>query len=165
YETAIKKWDKNNVIVRQQIAVLVPDTLFIQLLSLTSAKDFFDTLKNQFENRSLAITMELHHQLGKLKLKEGGDAQAHYTLRKLREELASAGDPVPDKDFFNITFVSLPRSYNNILSAVSTSIQLHQKTPTMHKLMNLVINEYNQLLIQSGTKGKSKSDDVAFSAD
>ncbi|KAG1837996.1 hypothetical protein F4604DRAFT_1600971, partial [Suillus subluteus] len=87
------------------------------------------------------------------------------TLQKLREELASAGDPVPDKDFFNITFVSLPRSYNNILSAVSTSIQLHQKTPTVHELMNLVTNEYDRLLIQSGTKGKSKSDDVAFSAD
>ncbi|KAG2739680.1 hypothetical protein P692DRAFT_201678351, partial [Suillus brevipes Sb2] len=65
------------------------------------------------------------------------------------EELASAGDPVPDKDFFNITFASLPRSYNNILSAVSTSIQLHQKTPTVHELMNLVTNEYDRLLIQS----------------
>ncbi|KAG1749324.1 hypothetical protein EDB19DRAFT_1629938, partial [Suillus lakei] len=77
YETAIKKWDKNDVIVRQQIAVLVPDTLFIQLLSLTSTKDFFDMLKNQFENQSLAVTMELCCQLGELKLKEGGDAQAH----------------------------------------------------------------------------------------
>lgn len=31
--------------------------------------------------------------------------------------------------------------------------------------MNLITNEYDQLLIQNGTKGKSKSDDVAFSAD
>ncbi|KAG2739681.1 hypothetical protein P692DRAFT_20697094, partial [Suillus brevipes Sb2] len=74
YEVAIKKWNENDVIVRQQIAVLVPDTLFIQLLSLSSAKDFFDTLKNQFENRSLAVTVELRCQLGELKLKEGGDA-------------------------------------------------------------------------------------------
>ncbi|KIK35578.1 hypothetical protein CY34DRAFT_31147, partial [Suillus luteus UH-Slu-Lm8-n1] len=81
------------------------------------------------------------------------------------EELASADDPVADKDFFNITFASLPCSYNNILSAISTSIQLHQKTPTVHELMNLVMNEYDQLLIQNGTKGKSKSDDIAFSAD
>ncbi|KAG1881275.1 hypothetical protein F4604DRAFT_1922286 [Suillus subluteus] len=77
YETAIIKWDKKDVIVRQQIAVLVPDSLFIQLLSLTSTKDFYDTLKNQFENRSLAVTVELHRQLGELKLKEGGDARAH----------------------------------------------------------------------------------------
>ncbi|KAG1749323.1 hypothetical protein EDB19DRAFT_1904835 [Suillus lakei] len=35
----------------------------------------------------------------------------------------------------------------------------------MHKLMDLVTNEYDRLLIQSGTKGKSKSDDIAFSAD
>jgi hypothetical protein len=31
--------------------------------------------------------------------------------------------------------------------------------------MSLITNKYDQLLIQSGTKGKSKSDDVAFSAD
>ncbi|KIK35579.1 hypothetical protein CY34DRAFT_95855 [Suillus luteus UH-Slu-Lm8-n1] len=74
YEVSIKKWIENDVIVRQQIAVLVPDTLFIQLLSLSSMKDFFDTLKNQFENRSLAVTVELRRQLGELKLKEGGNA-------------------------------------------------------------------------------------------
>lgn len=84
YEVSIKEWTNNNVIVRQQIAVLVPDTLLIQLLFLSSAKDFFDTLKNQFENRSLAVTVELCRQLGELKLKEGGDARAHIdTLRRL----------------------------------------------------------------------------------
>ncbi|KAG0698989.1 hypothetical protein DFH29DRAFT_877634 [Suillus ampliporus] len=35
----------------------------------------------------------------------------------------------------------------------------------MHELMNLVTDEYDRLLIQSGSKGKSKSEDVAFSAD
>ncbi|KAG2133519.1 hypothetical protein BD769DRAFT_1323397, partial [Suillus cothurnatus] len=86
-------------------------------------------------------------------------------LRKLREELASAGDPISDKDFFNITFTSLPRSYNNILSAVSTSMQIHQKTPTSHELMTLAVNEYDRMLLQNGGKSKSKSEDVAFSAE
>jgi len=166
YETAIKKWNDDDVIVRQQIAVLIPDSLFIQLLSLPTAKEFFDVLNGQFGTRSLAVTVELRRQLGELRLKEGGDARAHIdALRKLREELASAGDPVSDKDFFNITFASLPRSYNNILSAVSTSMQLHQKTPTAHELMNLVINEYDRLLLQGGGKLKPKGEDAAFSGD
>ncbi|KAG2144966.1 hypothetical protein BD769DRAFT_1382809 [Suillus cothurnatus] len=106
YKTAVNKWDRKDVIVRQQISVLGPDSQFIQLLSLISAKDFHDMLKNQFKN-----------------------------------------------------------CYNNILSAVLTSIQLHQKTPTVHELMNLITNEYNRLLIQNGTIGKLKSEDVAFLAD
>jgi len=53
YEAAIKKWTEDDVVVRQQIAILLPDSLFIQLLSLSSAKEFFDTLKGQFEKRSL----------------------------------------------------------------------------------------------------------------
>ena len=106
YETAIKKWNDDDVIVRQQIAVLIPDSLFIQLLSLHTAKEFFNVLNGQFGTRSLAVTVELRHQLGELKLKEGGDAHAHIdALRKLREELASTGDPISDKDFFNITFM------------------------------------------------------------
>jgi hypothetical protein len=166
YEADIIKWNNNNIIVRQQIAVLIPDSLFIQVLSLTTAKEYFNVLKGQFGTRSLAVTVELRRQLGELKLKEGGDARAHIdALRKLREELASAGDPVSDKDFFNITFASLPRSYNNILSAVSTSMQLHQKTPTAHELMNLVINEYDRMLLQNGGKLKSKGEDAAFSTD
>jgi len=44
YKTAIKKWNDNDVIVRQQIAVLIPDSLFIQLLSLPTAKEFFNIL-------------------------------------------------------------------------------------------------------------------------
>ena len=166
YETDIKKWNEDDVIIRQQIAVLIPDSLFIQLLSLSTAKEFFNVLKGQFGTRSLAVTVELRRQLGELKLKEGGDARAHIDeLRKLQEELSSAGDPVSDKDFFNITFTSLPCSYNNILSAVSTSMQLYQKTPTAHELMNLVINEYNRLLLQNGGKSKSKSEDAAFLTD
>ena len=166
YEEEIKKWNDNDIIVRQQIAVLIPDSLFIQLLSLTMAREYFDVLKGQFGTRSLAVTVELRRQLGELKLKEGGDARAHIdTLRKLQEELASAGDPISDKDFFNITFTSLSYSYNNILLAVSTSIQIHQKTPTSHELMTLVVNEYNWMLLQNGGKSKSKSEDVAFSAE
>jgi hypothetical protein len=165
YEEEIKKWNNNDIIVRQQIAVLILDSLFIQLLSLMTAKEYFNVLKGQFGTRSLAVTVELHHQLGELKLKEGGEARAHIdTLRKLQEELASAGDPILDKDFFNIIFTSLPRSYNNILSAVLTSMQIHQKTPTSHELMTLVVNEYDWMLLQNGGKSKSKSKDVAFSA-
>ncbi|KAJ8594387.1 hypothetical protein M405DRAFT_729837, partial [Rhizopogon salebrosus TDB-379] len=59
YEAAIKKWTEDNVVVRQQIAILLPDSLFIQLLPLSSAKEFYDTLKGQFEKRSLAVGVEL----------------------------------------------------------------------------------------------------------
>jgi len=44
-------------------------------------------------------------------------------------------------------------------------MQLHQKTPTAHELMNLVINEYNRLLLQGGGKLKPKGKDAAFSGD
>jgi hypothetical protein len=77
YEEEIKMWNDNDIIIRQQIAVLIPDSLFIQLLSLTTAKEYFDVLKGQFGTRSLAVTVELCRQLGELKLKEGGDARCH----------------------------------------------------------------------------------------
>jgi len=43
----------------------------------------------------------------------------------LHEELASTGKPILDENLFNITFTSLPHSYNGILTSISTSIELH----------------------------------------
>lgn len=42
------------------------------------------------------------------------------------------------------------------------NIQLNQKTPTANDLMNLVVNEYDRLLIQNGGKLKLKGEDAAF---
>lgn len=166
YDKELAEWLEKDAVVKQQIAVVLPDSLFVKLLSKPTAKDYYDTLKAQFEQRSLVVSVELRRKLGEMKLKENGDARTHIEkITLIREELASMGKPVSDEDLFNIIFASLPRSYNGILTSVASSIKLHQKTLTSDDLMGLILDEYDRLALQDGGKSKPKNEDAAFQAD
>ncbi|KAF8833319.1 hypothetical protein BDN67DRAFT_876201, partial [Paxillus ammoniavirescens] len=113
YERAFESWDEKDCMVKHYIGSSIPDTLFIHLHSKTTGAEYFEALCEQFENRSIAISIKKQCQLGELKLKDGGDARAHIDkITALREELACMGEPVPNKDYFNMVFMSLPSSYN-----------------------------------------------------
>ncbi|KIJ19308.1 hypothetical protein PAXINDRAFT_69271, partial [Paxillus involutus ATCC 200175] len=85
-----------------------------------------------------------------MKLKDGGDARAHIEkMLSIREDLSSMGRFVSDEDLFNILFTSLPRSYNTILSSVSSTMKLHNCIVTSDTLISLVLDEYDHLVSQS----------------
>jgi len=92
YEKDLAEWIEKDAVVRQQIAVTIPNSLFIHLISKSTAKEYYDVLKGQFEQRSLVVSVELEKMIS------------------IREDLASMGRPVTDEDMFNMIFVSLPRS-------------------------------------------------------
>ena len=85
----------------------------------------------------------------------------------LREELASIGRPVSDNNLFNIVYALLLRSYNPGLASLSATMRLQKKTISPDKLMDIVIEEYNQITLQDGgkSKGKAVPEDAAFGAD
>jgi hypothetical protein len=166
YEKENAEWLEKDAVVKQQIVVVIPDSLFIRLLSKTMAKEYYDTLKALFEKRSLVVGVELRRQLREMRLKESGDAQEHLeTIMGIREQLASMGKPVANEDLFNMIFVSLPRSYNGILTSVATTIKLHQQSLTTDDLMGLILDEYDRLKLQAGAKSNAKGEDTAYSTD
>ena len=131
-----------------------------------TAEEYFNVLQNMFEKRSMVVGVELRWQLNELKLKDNGDAWAHVNkVIALREELASLGNPVSNTDLFGIFFVSLPCSYNNILSSISASHRIHNQTVSVDTFFDMVIDKYNCLILQDPSKSKAKSEDAAFNAD
>ena len=164
YEASRQKWVEEDALIKQQISVTLPDSLFIDIMSKDTSYECFEVLQNKFENRSFVVAVEKRRQLGELKLKDGGDARAHFDkIKVFREELASLGQRVSDTDLFNIIFMSLPRSYNPILMSASSNMRLHNRSITAEELMSMVIDAYDQFVAQGTIK--SKSDDVAFNAD
>ena len=164
YEASRQKWVKEDALVKQQISVTLPDSLFIDIMSKDTSYECFEVLKNKFKNRSLVVAVEKCRQLGELKLKDSRDARAHFDkIKVFHEELASLGQRVSDTDLFNIIFMSLPRSYNSIRMSASSNMRLHNRSITAEELMSMVIDAYDQFVAQGTIK--SKLDDVAFNAD
>ena len=83
----------------------------------------------------------------------------------LREELALLGSPISDTELFNTFLTSLPHVYNHIVSSISAATRLHSKTVSVDTLLDMVIDEYDRLMLQDPSKAKTKSEDVAFNAD
>ena len=77
YDKDIVAWTKKDTKVRHMIANTLPNSLFVRLVGKDSAHEYFTTLCNLFEKRSLVVGAEMRRQLGELKLKDGGDARAH----------------------------------------------------------------------------------------
>ena len=166
YDKDIVTWTKKDTKVRHMIINTLPNSLFARLVGKDSAHEYFTTLCNLFEKRSLVVGAEMCRQLGELKLKDGGDARTHIErIIVLREELASIGRPVLDEDLFNIVYASLPCSYNPGLVALSSTMRLHNKSVTSDDLMDIILEEYDRLTLQDGGKKKSSGEDAAFGAD
>ena len=70
-----------------------------------------------------------------------------------------------NEDLFNIIYASLPHSYNPGLAALSSMMRLQGTSIMSDDLMDIVLEEYDQLMLQGGGKGKTPSDkDAAFGA-
>ena len=166
YDKDIVAWTEKDTKVQHMIVNTLPNSLFVRLVDKDSVHKYFTTLHNLFEKRSLVVGAEMHRQLGELKLKDGRDAHAHIErIIALHEELASIGQSVLDEDLFNIIYASLLHSYNPSPAALSSMMCLHNKSVTSNDLMDIVLEEYDRLMLQDGRKKKSSGEDAAFGAD
>ncbi|KAF9226589.1 hypothetical protein BS17DRAFT_764812 [Gyrodon lividus] len=99
-------------------------------MAKTTAIEYYETLKEMFKGCSFIICLERRWPLSEMKLKEGRDAHAHLDkMMVMKEELALMDKPISDKDFFNMVYVSLPKSYNSVLYSISISMSLHSYEP------------------------------------
>ena len=74
YEASHQKWIEEDALVKQQISITLPDSLFIDIMSKDTSYECFEVLQNKFENQSFVVAVEKHHQLGELKLKDSRNA-------------------------------------------------------------------------------------------
>ncbi|KAG2047593.1 hypothetical protein BDR06DRAFT_829939, partial [Suillus hirtellus] len=59
YKMELKEWRTSQAITKQQIAGTIPNSLFIQIKNLDTAKDIFTHLSSLFEQCSCVVSIEL----------------------------------------------------------------------------------------------------------
>jgi len=163
YRTAIKEWRMGEAIVKQQIAGTIPDSLFIQIKGLETAKDIFTYLSNLFEKRSRVVSVELLRKLQDTKCPEKGNVREHFDkMRTVREQLSSLGHAPEEESFTAIIMSSLPPSYDPHISALTASAKVSNVTLTADTLMATIVDEYDRRAAK--IKKSSSSDDAAYNA-
>src|SRR5277367_1911181 len=81
----------------------------------------------------------------------------------MREELASLGTSLSKPDFTATIFGSLPKSYDQFLSAVTATASVLKQDLDPEYLMQMIIDEFDHRSIRPGAS-KDKAQDVAFFA-
>ena len=85
-----------------------------------------------------------------------------HPLRTMREELASLGTILSELDFSATILGSLPKTYDQFLSAITvTASAILKRDLDREELIQAAIDEYNR---RSTRSNKDKGDDAAFYA-
>ena len=72
------------------------------------------------------------------------------TICTMREEPASLGTILSEPDFTTIILGSLPKSYDQFLSAITVVASILKQELNPDNLMQIIINEYNQKSTRPG---------------
>ena len=155
---------QHQAIVFQQIASTIPDSLYLKIKGKAMVKEAWDALKENFEKQSHMFTIELRKHLQDTCCSENGNIHTHFdNLHTMREELTSLGNALSDLDFSATILGSLSKSYDQFLSAVTTTASILKQELNSEDLMQSIINEYDHCLSWAEAL-KEKAQDAAFYA-
>ena len=156
YTKDISQYSQEQAIVFQQIASTIPESLYLKIKGKSTVKEAWDTLKADFERWLHMITIELWKKLQDTCCIENGNICTHFdNIRTLQEELASLGIIMSEPDFSATVLGLLPKSYNQFLSAVTTTASVLKQELDPEDLMQTIIDEHDQQSTRFGTKEKN----------
>ncbi|KAF8833492.1 hypothetical protein BDN67DRAFT_916863 [Paxillus ammoniavirescens] len=58
YDASTKKWVEEDAMVKQQIIVTIPNSLFVEIMSRSTSHEYYEALRNKFKNRSIVVAVE-----------------------------------------------------------------------------------------------------------
>jgi hypothetical protein len=109
------------------------------------------------------ITIELRKQLQVTRCTKNGNVRTHFdNIRTMREELASLGTSLSEQDFSAIILGSLPKFYDQFISAVTATASVLKQELNPDDLIQTIIDEYD--CRSTRPRAKEKGADTAFFA-
>ena len=164
YGALLTKWEMKENIVKQALASVIPDSLFIEVRKKETAALMWDAVKDQREKKSHMVTVDMRQKLQSEKCNEHGDVCLHLIkLQIMWEDLALMGGSISDEDFTSIILRSIPQSYDLYIAAITATSSLLNKTLSLTNLIDAICDEADQRTIKN-PKSKKEGDDMAFVA-
>src|SRR6266851_2277545 len=166
-----ERWECEEHAIRTALGNSMPDDAFAQIKDTDSVKNAWDVLKSAYEDRTAALVADHMKAFRDIKCPEGGNIHSHFwQLANLWDQLASLGQTITDQDYLDTLLVSLPRSYEGLISTLSGASHLTKTKITADSFRAFLLDEYEHRLIREkqdakGGKDGKDSKDEAFAAD
>ena len=173
---AMSAWDLDETISRYMLSQRLPDSTAVRLKAITSVKDRWNKVKNEFSVKSQYAETDLLTAFNEMRCPNGGNVREFLgTMRVKREELAAVGVTMGDKEYRSAIIKALPEEMSKFASSLLTAARVlsssHSIDPEV--LIDHVSEEADRLAARrkrdgnSSGKGKGKqngSQDEAMAA-
>src|SRR5271156_3501968 len=164
YDVALSKWEMEEAIIKQALASVIPDSLFIEVRRKETALAMWNAVRDQREKKSRMVTVDMRRKLQSEKCNKHGDVRAHLIkLQTMREDLASMGGAISDEDFTSIILGSIPLSFDTYIAAITATSTLLNQTLSPTNLIDAIRDEADRRTIKN-PKPKKEGEDAAFVA-
>jgi hypothetical protein len=166
WKAELKEWKQGEAIVKQQVAATIPDSLFMKIRDKGTALEIWEALRNEFQNKSRMVAVDLRRRLQQEHCAEKGDVRLHFSkLRLMREDLAAMGHPPGDDEFYAIILGSLPYSFEPFISALNATSSVLGTILSPDELMQALTDEYDRRNLRKSSKRDENTENVAFSTE
>ena len=147
----VKEWRQTDTEVQHYIISTIPDSLLVKTMSHTTAKDIWEAICIEHEGKTKTFQMEMIRQIHSKRCSDVDDVRAHFArMLRLREELATTGETITERNFTSILTNSLPPSYGVVLSAAYATATMNGKEPTTQQIIAVIEEEFSRRKISNG---------------
>jgi len=158
YPLTRRIWKSEQAVIKQGIASVIPDSLFLKVKGEKTAREMWNKVKAEYEKKSKMVTVDMRRKLQDEKCPEGGDVKAHLMkLQTIREGLIAMGADPGDENFVAIVLGSLPTSYETYLSALTGAATLLGKTLDPDIVLQGINDETERKTMQIKERGEREA--------
>ena len=166
---AQSQWDKDERSAKSLLTQKIPDSTLIRIHSKKSVKERWDAIVAEFTEKGAYAQTDLRTKFLESKCPDKGNVREFLdSLRVKREELASVGVDIDEKDYRSTIIGSLPVHLVNFASAQLTAARIASITLTPDALIAILGEEYDRQILQRARRygtGKAKDNkDEAMAA-
>lgn len=165
HRKSLKRWQSGEAKLKQGFAEVLPNEIFLKIMSKTSAREIWATVCGEFERKTRTVILDLRRQLQSEKYKDGTDIRAHFAkITSIRESLAAMGVTLTEDDLSAVITTSLPVSFDPFISSLTAAEDVTGVALTPEALIQSIVREADRRSVRS-SKGKRDDRDVALSVE
>ncbi len=143
-KTVIAVWEKDERLAKSLLTQKLPDSTLMRVRSKTTVKQRWDAIVYEYTEKGTFAQTEMRAKFLDLKCPEKGDVREFLdSLRTKREELASMGVEIDEKDYRSTIISSLPYWLANFAANQLAVAKLYAPTKTIapDALISLITEE------------------------
>jgi hypothetical protein len=159
---AIDKWDKDERSAKSLLTQKIPDSTLMRVHTKRTVQERWEAIVTEYTEKGAYAQTDLRGRFLESKCPDKGNVREFLdNLRVKREELASVGVDIDEKDYRSTIISSLPFALANFASSQLAAARMFAVTKTIapDSLISLISEEYERQKTQKSRRsGKTKDD-------